>query len=217
MIDRHALEHQKARRSVLSVARNSLLMTTLAPHISWVLWLDADIIETPTTLIQDLTSVNRDLVVANAYQKYTDENGRQQQRAYDFNSWIDSEVALDLASKMDDDDVLFEGTLFFEKRAHSRLCRDSNISHSDGILVRTRTRYSRNHPAGRSWNVSSKILLVLIGSTALMVKANVHRDGATFPAFPFYHLLESEGFAKMARRLGYTCWGLPQYLVGLSQ
>jgi mannan polymerase complexes MNN9 subunit len=46
-----------------------------------------------------------------------------------------------------------------------------------------------------------------------MVKAAVHRDGATFPAFPFYHLLESEGFAKMARRLGYTCWGLPQYLV----
>jgi mannan polymerase complexes MNN9 subunit len=46
-----------------------------------------------------------------------------------------------------------------------------------------------------------------------MVKASVHRDGATFPAFPFYHLLESEGFAKMARRLGYTCWGLPQYLV----
>lgn len=52
-------------------------------------------------------------------------------------------------------------------------------------------------------------------STALMVKAGVHRDGATFPAFPFYHLLESEGFAKMARRLGYTCWGLPQYLVTL--
>ena len=49
--------------------------------------------------------------------------------------------------------------------------------------------------------------------TALMVKAAVHRDGATFPPFPFYHLLESEGFAKMARRLGYTCWGLPQYLV----
>lgn len=46
-----------------------------------------------------------------------------------------------------------------------------------------------------------------------MVKASVHRDGATFPAFPFYHLLESEGFAKMARRLGYQCWGLPQYLV----
>ena len=54
---------------------------------------------------------------------------------------------------------------------------------------------------------------ILNCSTALMVKAAVHRDGATFPAFPFYHLLESEGFAKMARRLGYTCWGLPQYLV----
>ena len=70
MVDRHRLEHQKARRSTLSVARNSLLLTTLAPHISWVLWLDADIIETPSTIIQDLTLHDRDIIVANAYQKY---------------------------------------------------------------------------------------------------------------------------------------------------
>jgi mannan polymerase complexes MNN9 subunit len=109
-VDRHALEHQKARRSTLSVARNSLVLTTLAPHIAWVLWLDADIIETPETLIQDLTSHNRDILVANAYQRYTDKYGQARIRAYDFNSWIDSDVALALAKKMDEDDVLFEGT-----------------------------------------------------------------------------------------------------------
>jgi len=113
-IERHALEHQKARRSTLSVARNSLVLTTLAPHISWVLWLDADIVETPKTIIQDMTQHNRDIIVANAFQKYNDDNGDQQERPYDFNSWIDSEIALNLAAKMGDDDVLFEGTLPYE-------------------------------------------------------------------------------------------------------
>jgi len=108
-LDRHALDHQKARRSTLSVARNSLLLTTLAPYISWVLWLDADIIETPSSLIQDLTSHNRDIIVANAYQKYINENGQEQQRPYDFNSWIDSTIAQEMAANMEDDDVIFEG------------------------------------------------------------------------------------------------------------
>lgn len=54
-----------------------------------------------------------------------------------------------------------------------------------------------------------------VGGTALMVKADVHRDGAMFPAFPFYHLVETEGFAKMAKRLGYSIFGLPEYFVSL--
>ena len=54
-----------------------------------------------------------------------------------------------------------------------------------------------------------------VGGTALLVKAEVHRDGAMFPPFSFYHLIETEGFAKMARRLGWGCWGLPNYFVSL--
>lgn len=54
-----------------------------------------------------------------------------------------------------------------------------------------------------------------VGGTALLVKGDVHRDGAMFPPFPFYHLIETEGFAKMARRLGWKSWGLPNYFVGL--
>ena len=107
--ERHKLQHQKARRSTLSVCRNSLLLTTLAPHIAWVLWLDADIVETPTTIIQDMTAHNKDIIVANAFQRFIDDHGNPAQRPYDFNSWIDSETARDLARKMEEDDVLFEG------------------------------------------------------------------------------------------------------------
>lgn len=52
-----------------------------------------------------------------------------------------------------------------------------------------------------------------MGGTALLVKADVHRDGAMFPPFPFYHLIETEGFAKMASRLGWRSYGLPNYYV----
>lgn len=52
-----------------------------------------------------------------------------------------------------------------------------------------------------------------VGGTALLVKADVHRDGAMFPPFAFYHLIETEGFAKMARRLGWESTGLPNYFV----
>lgn len=55
-----------------------------------------------------------------------------------------------------------------------------------------------------------------VGGTALLVKADVHRDGAMFPPFPFYHLIETEGFAKMARRLGWKSYGLPNYYVSFA-
>lgn len=56
-----------------------------------------------------------------------------------------------------------------------------------------------------------------VGGTALLVKAEVHRDGAMFPPFAFYHLIETEGFAKMASRLGWTSWGLPNYRVSVPR
>lgn len=52
-----------------------------------------------------------------------------------------------------------------------------------------------------------------MGGTALLVKGDVHRDGAMFPPFPFYHLIETEGFARMAQRLGWRASGLPNYYV----
>ncbi|GMF04686.1 unnamed protein product [[Candida] boidinii] len=52
-----------------------------------------------------------------------------------------------------------------------------------------------------------------VGGACVLVKADVHRDGAMSPTFPFYHLIETEGFAKMTKRLGYQVVGLPNYLI----
>ncbi|KAE8379849.1 alpha-1,6 mannosyltransferase subunit [Aspergillus bertholletiae] len=190
--ERHKLENQKARRESMSRARNSLLFTTLGPATSWVLWLDADIVETPATLIQDLTGHNYPVIVPNCYQRYYNtDHKRMEVRPYDYNSWIDSSNAQALAANMGPDEILLEG--YAEMPTYRTL-----MAH----LADT-----------ESPNPRRVIELDGVGGTALMVKADVHRDGAMFPAFPFYHLVETEGFAKMAKRLGYQVFGLPDYFV----
>lgn len=194
--ERHKMENQKKRREAMSRARNSLLFTTLGPSTSWVLWLDSDIVETPPTLIEDLTSHNKPVIVPNCYQRYLNpETGQMDVRAYDYNSWIDSDIALQLAAEMGPDDVLFEGYAEIPTyRSLMAWMKSQNPEDADP---------------------HNEVELDGVGGTALMVKADVHRDGAMFPPFPFYHMLETEGFAKMAKRLGYTCWGLPDYFVSI--
>ncbi|KAL7268151.1 Golgi mannosyltransferase complex subunit [Rhizina undulata] len=187
--DRHALFVQKQRRAAMSRARNSLLYTTIGTDTAWVLWLDADIVETPHTLIEDLASHNKAVIVPNCYQRYR-EDGQMKVRPYDFNSWHDSEIALQMASKMGEDEVIFEGYAQFAtyRSLMAYQLREGGDPHAETPLDG-------------------------VGGTALLVKAEVHRDGAMFPPFAFYNLIETEGFAKMARRLGHQPYGLPNYLV----
>ncbi|KAN0122512.1 glycosyltransferase family 62 protein, partial [Hyaloscypha variabilis] len=190
-VERHKMENQKARRAAMSRARNSLLFTTLGPSTSWVLWLDSDIVETPTTLIQDLAWHNKPIIVPNCFQRFTDPKTRKPaERPYDFNSWQDSDTAKKLAEGMGKDDILLEG-------------------YAQMATYRTLMAYM----ADEGGDPKQEIDLDGVGGTALLVKAEVHRDGAMFPPFPFYNLIETEGFAKMAKRLGWGSTGLPNYKV----
>ncbi|KAL8665211.1 MAG: hypothetical protein Q9202_002433 [Teloschistes flavicans] len=190
--ERHKKENQKARRSAMSRARNSLLFTTIGPSTSWVLWLDADIVESPPSLIQDLTSHDKPVIVPNCFQRFKNDKGNWDIRPYDYNSWQDSQQAAELGSKLAPDDILMEG-------------------YAD--IATYRTLMARTADLSETRNQKEIIQLDGVGGTALLVKAEVHRDGAMFPPFAFYHLMETEGFAKMARRLGWNCWGLPNYFV----
>lgn len=191
--ERHKMENQKARRSVMAKARNSLLFTTLGPATSWVLWLDADIVESPPTLIQDLAQHEKPIVAANCFQRYYDDKlKKMSERPYDYNNWQDSDIAKDMASKMGPDEVLFEG---YEQMATYRTLM-AKLAQPNG-------------------DPKEIIPLDGVGGTALLVKAEVHRDGAMFPPFPFYNLIETEGFARMAKRLKWQPYGLPHYKVSL--
>lgn len=188
--DRHALSAQKRRRSLMSLARNSLLFTAIGPETAWVLWLDSDIVESPPTLIQDLAKHDKDIIVANCYQRYVDKKKGASIRPYDYNSWQDSDKALEIAQQMGEDDIIVEG-------------------YAEIATYRALMAYMYDPTK----DLHLEVPLDGVGGTALMVKADVHRDGAMFPPFAFYHLIETEGFAKMAKRLGYQPWGLPNYLV----
>lgn len=190
--ERHKMENQKLRREAMAKARNSLLFTTIGPYTSWVLWLDGDVIETPPTLIQDLASHDKSIITPSCMQKFINDEGKEEIRAYDFNAWRDSDAAQELASKMGPDEILLEG---YAEMATYRTLMTKLARLDDGR------------------DQSRLMPLDGVGGTALLVKAEVHRDGAMFPAFPFYHLIETEGFSKMAKRLGFDVWGLPDYFV----
>lgn len=187
--ERHAFKVQKERRSMMALARNSLVFTALSPAHSWVLWLDADIVESPNTLIQDLASHNKPVVSANVYQRYK-ENGEDKIRPYDFNNWVESDDGLKIANSLAEDEIVVEG--YAEMATFRPLMA---------------------HYYDAKGNANTEMPLDGVGGGSVLVKADVHRDGAMFPSFPFYHLIETEGFAKMAKRLGYSVFGLPNYLV----
>lgn len=189
--DRHSLEVQKERRSKMALSRNQLLFSTIGPYTSWVLWMDADIVETPTSLIQDMTFHNKPVVSANVFQRYFNEDEKKDAiRPYDFNNWAESPLGLQLASKMGEDEIIVEG-------------------YAELATYRPLMAYSYK----ATGSPSETMELDGVGGGCTLVKAEVHRDGAMFPTFPFYHLIETEGFAKMAKRLGYAVYGLPNYLV----
>lgn len=187
--DRHALKVQKERRSMMALARNSLLFSTIAPTTSWILWLDADIVETPPTLLQDMIAHKKPVLSANVYQRY-EEGGVSKSRPYDFNNWVESEEGLKLASTLREDEIVVEG--YAEMATFRPLMA---------------------HFYDEKGEATVEMPLDGVGGGAVLVNADVHRDGAMFPPFPFYHLIETEGFAKMAKRLGYEVFGLPNYLV----
>lgn len=175
----------------MALARNSLVFTTVSPSTSWCLWLDADIIETPSTLLQDLISHNKPVVSANVYQRFVDSTSKEKSiRPYDFNNWVESETGLQIAAGLKDDEIIVEG---YEEMATYR-----------PLMA---------HFYDANGDKNTEMALDGVGGGAVLVKADVHRDGAMFPSFPFYHLIETEGFAKMAKRLGYEVFGLPNYLV----
>jgi hypothetical protein len=62
-----------------------------------------------------------------------------------------------------------------------------------------------------------------VGGTVLFIRADVHREGLIFPAFPYGEHnprirpdrgeLETEGLGIMARDMGYIPWGMPNFEV----
>ncbi|KAA8915667.1 hypothetical protein TRICI_002179 [Trichomonascus ciferrii] len=186
--DRHGFAAQGPRRKLMARARNWLLSVALKPDHSWVYWRDADVQTVPPTILEDLMSHNKDVIVPNVWRPLPDWLGNEQ--PYDLNSWQESETSLQLADQLDEDAVIVEGYVEYATwRPHLAYLRD---------------------PYG---DPNVEMELDGIGGVSILTKASVFRSGAHFPAFSFQKHAETEGFGKMCKRMGYSVVGLPHYTI----
>lgn len=186
--DRHAVKVQGIRRKLMGRARNWLINTTLKPYHSWVYWRDADIEESPASIIQDLMKFNYDVMVPNVWRPLPEFLDNEQ--PYDLNTWIESQGALDLAKTLDEDDVIVEGYAEYPTwRVHLAYLREKNGDKSQLIDMDG------------------------VGGVSILAKARVFRQGVSFPAFTFENHAETEAFGKMARKMGFKVGGLPHYTI----
>lgn len=64
---RHHFAAQAPRRIAMARARNFLLSAALGVDHDWVLWRDVDVEESPPSVIEDMTALDRDVVVPNVW------------------------------------------------------------------------------------------------------------------------------------------------------
>jgi len=187
--ERHGFAAQAPRRKNMARARNYLLSAALKPDHSWVYWRDVDIVDSPKKILEDFVAHDRDIIVPNVwFHRYKD--GKDIEGRFDYNSWIESEKALRLASTLKKDDIIVEG---YKEYATGRT-------------------YMAQMGDWRQ-NKDEEVELDGIGGVNIVVKADVHRSGINFPCYAFENQAETEGFAKMAKRAGYKVVGLPNYVV----
>lgn len=94
---RHTFELQPLRRSFMARSRNYLLTAALREYHSWVLWLDIDIVDYPSTIVEDLQSVDVDVVVPNCLLKTEDGSFW----GYDKNNWQETEGSMEMQKDLD--------------------------------------------------------------------------------------------------------------------
>lgn len=162
---------QRRRRSVLAKVRNHLLSRALIDE-EWVLWLDVDVTDYPTDLVQRLLGARKDIVVPHCV---TAPGGP----TYDLNTF-----ALRPGS----------GALNW-----TQWLRDGILQPPKGF-----GRMYLDELRGQGL-----VRVDSVGGTVLLVRADLHRDGLTFPSFPYRQLIETEGLAAMAQDMGTACWALP--------
>ncbi|CCH59168.1 hypothetical protein TBLA_0B03270 [Henningerozyma blattae CBS 6284] len=186
--DRHAVKVQGIRRKLMGRARNWLTANALKPYHSWVYWRDADVELCPGSVIQDLMSKNYDVIVPNVWRPLPEFLNKEQ--PYDLNSWMESGEALELAKTLDEDDVIVEGYAEYPTwRVHLAYLRDPNGDPNQTLDIDG------------------------VGGVSILAKAKLFRHGVHFPAFTFENHAETEAFGKMAKKMGYSVGGLPNYML----
>ncbi len=158
---------QFERRSRLAEIRNRLLSECLGEN-DWVLWLDADLVDYPASLLKDLLASGREVAVPLCV--------RTDGKPFDLNTFILHPEKVE----SEDPAHLIDG-LFQPPRGVGRAYLDT---------------------AEDGW-----VEVDGVGGAALLVRADVHRQGLVFPSWSYRGYIETEGLAMIAKDMGVRCWG----------
>ncbi|KAG0671625.1 Golgi mannosyltransferase complex subunit [Maudiozyma exigua] len=179
------------KRKYMASLRNELYVSTIGPETRYVLWLGSEIIGTPPSLVEDLISVDKPVVTTNIQIQNKDNTV-----SYEYEnskSWIENVNWYNKLQGYPQNSVFMEG---IGGIATERI----RINHLMDVTARIE-------------NLLKTVEMDSVSVECTLIQSDVHRDGAMFPTFPFYHMIETEGFAKMVKRLQYEVYGLPNYLV----
>jgi len=145
----------------------------------WVLWLDIDLVDYPPTLITDLLAAGKEIVVPHCV--------LPDGQTFDLNSFRFAPERGPI-----EDPAHFVDGLYQPPPGHGRrYVGDLAGDQADG------------------GNCNGPVPIDAVGGTALLVKADLHREGLIFPAYSHRGYIETEGLAMMAHDMGYRCWALP--------
>jgi hypothetical protein len=182
---RHDDSVQKERRRTIARYRNVLQALALRDEEA-LLWVDADIVQVPSDMLSRMLASKRDIIVPSCFR-----GGRSADNYYDRNTWVGPRAKPTPEERL----ALSQGKLY--------------VPHN---TPDTRFLTAFEHSGQEFVPVDS------VGGTVLFMRGEVVRDGVNFPVFYVvggeweyegYDGIETEGVCYVAKRLGYSCWGMP--------
>ena len=66
--ERHSFQAQATRRITIAQSRNYLLYNAIRPVHDWVYWRDVDIVENPSTILEDFMKHDKDILVPSKFE-----------------------------------------------------------------------------------------------------------------------------------------------------
>lgn len=193
---RHEANIQRERRRNISKSRNFLVNNAITDE-SNTLFLDSDMVKVPKDMIKTFINTGKDVVVPRIAKGKIIEN-------YDFNSWRGRRVSpnAEEIKKMDADPL------------YVFVPRPDGADHMHDIM-HEKKKY------GHDGEESFLVELDSVGGAILWMKTELFKQGVMFPTYYIigttwdregFDGIETEGLCYQAKLIGYSCWGMPNYV-----
>ncbi|KAK6183780.1 hypothetical protein SNE40_006382 [Patella caerulea] len=101
-------------------------------------------------------------------------------RVYDKNTWRETELSMKKQKELEENELMLEGYDRTKRLYLPDLRAEGRVVPIDGV-----------------------------GGCTLLINADLHRKGLNFPETVVDHHIETEGLAKMAKRMGFGVYGMP--------